>query len=1004
MKHWIVQLSGGLVLLLTIQGCSVLKELGLYRPTPTAAERFTEFKSVPLAEFFSFPVPAGAKVDTFAIDSIKRIAQIRFNDEFACLPFRDETVEAINHKVKAYFSESLPGYTYTVQTLHHPIEDLVPNYFRIDPSQFDTSRMPRTKMDRHQPVVRNVSKGFVPSRGLFNRNIGLWNSHGWHYNNKVGRWEWQRPRLFQTVEDLGPTAFVLPYIIPMLENAGASVFLPRERDIQSNEVIVDNDDPSSGYGETSMQKRNPWKTEQEQAFAVGTPPYKAGVNPFHQGTARSVQTDSVPTAEAVWIPTIPLTSSYAVYISYVASDSNAMDASYRVFHTGGVTEFMVNQQIGGRTWQYLGLFKFFKGRNPEKGKVVLINRSNQPGKIVSADAVRFGGGMGVIERGGSTGGRPKFTEGSRYYLQFAGLPDSLVYDFSRGKDDYKDDYQSRAEYLNYLTGAPYGPNPYRDLKGLGIPIDLSLAFHTNAGITQHDTTYGTLSIYSLEGFDSTSTFPDGMSRLANRDLADLIQTQIVDDLRAKWDPIWFRKQLRNADYSESRRPNIPSVLLELLSHQNFLDMEFLLDPRFRFDVSRSIYKSILRFVATQNSLPYVIQPLPVTHFAALLNSAGNVELRWKPQRDSLEPSAVSTRYRVRIRTHDGDFDNGFLVDSARTIIQGIQPEVVYGFQVTAINDGGESFPSEILSVCRMDNGRPPVLIVNGFDRICGPGMVNTPEYRGFLSDFDRGVPDRYDLGFTGGQYDLTWNSPFRTNDAPGHGASFADHEGKIIAGNKFDYPYVHGVSIKQCGYSFVSVSDEAVMDSMVDLSNYACVDLILGKEKETHWQKSYTDSLYGTQFKAFPPFMQTAIRLYCQKGGNLFVSGAYVGSDLCAQSKKDTLSGEFARDILKFTWVTDHAARTGKVFSVDSSFIQMYASFAFNVELNDSIYAVESPDEIIPDGGSKQLLRYAENQFGAAVGYKKEYGVVVCGFPFETILGVSARNEFMKSVFRLFGM
>ncbi len=69
----------------------------------------------------------------------------------------------------------------------------------------------------------------------------MWPSHGWYYNNKMERWEWQRPRLFQTVEDLLPMSFTIPYIIPMLENAGANVFTPRERDTQTNEVIVDND-------------------------------------------------------------------------------------------------------------------------------------------------------------------------------------------------------------------------------------------------------------------------------------------------------------------------------------------------------------------------------------------------------------------------------------------------------------------------------------------------------------------------------------------------------------------------------------------------------------------------------------------------------------------------------------------------------------------------------------------------------------------------------------------
>ena len=105
--------------------------------------------------------------------------------------------------------------------------------------------------------------------------------------------------------------------------------------------------------------------------------------------------------------------------------------------------------------------------------------------------------MGVIERGGSTSGRPKFAEGSRYWLQFAGMPDTLVYNLNNDTLDYNDDYQNRAEYGNYLYGAPYGPSKNRNVKGLGIPIDLSLAFHTDAGKTKNDTTVGTLSIYSI---------------------------------------------------------------------------------------------------------------------------------------------------------------------------------------------------------------------------------------------------------------------------------------------------------------------------------------------------------------------------------------------------------------------------------------------------------------------------------------------------------------------------
>ncbi|MCB0298277.1 MAG: hypothetical protein KDG51_24165, partial [Calditrichaeota bacterium] len=81
--------------------------------------------------------------------------------------------------------------------------------------------------------------------GLAGKNIVVAHSHGWHYDNVEQRWEWMRPRLFQTVEDLLPMSFTIPYLIPMLENAGAYVFVPRERDIQVHEVVVDNDSLAS---------------------------------------------------------------------------------------------------------------------------------------------------------------------------------------------------------------------------------------------------------------------------------------------------------------------------------------------------------------------------------------------------------------------------------------------------------------------------------------------------------------------------------------------------------------------------------------------------------------------------------------------------------------------------------------------------------------------------------------------------------------------------------------
>ncbi|MEX2089451.1 MAG: xanthan lyase, partial [Bacteroidota bacterium] len=315
-----------------------------------------------------------------------------------------------------------------------------------------------------------------------------------------------------------------------------------------------------------------------------------------------------------------------------------------------------------------------------------------------------------------------------------------------------------------------------------------------------------------------------------------------------------------------------------------------------------------------------------------------------------------------------------------------------------VNDGGESFPSEILAVCRQADTLQPVLIVNGFDRISGPGVVEAGEFQGFMSWLDRGVPDGKEVGFTGEQYDFDRNSPYRGNDGPGHGASISEQEGKVIAGNTFDYPYVHGLALRAHGLSFSSASDEAVMDSTILLYPYRLVDLILGKEKETPWPKGIGDSLHGKQFKAFPPALQYCLESYLQSGGNLFVSGAYLGSELF--SGRDSVSVKFARSILRFNWAASHASRTGLVHAASPAFMASPDTMLFNTKFDRDFYIVESPDAINPAGGSTQLLRYSENEFGAGIGYKKEYGVITLGFPFESIINPLQREQLMGSILR----
>lgn len=945
---------------------------------------------------FSFPIPRGSKIDTIVVNKELQKMTIETNSRFSFRPFRENEISEIKNEVRSFLGPKYYNYDIDIFSLGQPIEKLIPNFYLEDKSKIDSQRI--LIRNNVKQLVTNLNRDFNISHGLEGRHIALWHSHGWYYNHELKRWMWQRARLYTAVEDLGPFVITVPYLIPMLENAGANVFVPRERDIQTEEIVIDNDGSIGG----EIVENGNWKTVDTIGFAIGEPPYADNLNPFLQGSYKKIKSSAEGKGRINYIPKFNKSGKYAVYISYKHSDENISDAKYTVYHLGGSTEFSVNQKIGGETWIYLGTFKFKKGKDKNVGQVVISNQSNENG-FVTSDAVRFGGGMGIVERDGTTSKRPKFVEGARYYLQYAGMPDTLVYDLNNNIKDYNDDYQSRGEWVNYLVGAPFGPNKKRMTRGLGIPIDLSLAFHTDAGLTTNDTVIGTLQIYSFEDAEDKQTFPDGISRLANRDLSDIMQTQIVEDLRAKYDSAWSRRQLMEAGYSEAFRANVPATLLELLSHENLQDVKFMNDPQFRFDVARAIYKSILKFLSVQNNYECTVQPLPVTHFLAKVDTGGRVSLSWKPQIDKLEATAEATKYKIYTRIGDNDFDNGIVVDTTAYQFPRIAPNQIYSFKITAVNEGGESFPSEILSVYWNGKKEKPLLIINGFDRISSGKVVESENFSGIVGTIDEGVPDKYDIGFVGDQHNFNPSSKWETDDIPGHGASYSDMETEIFAGNTFDFPFVHGKSIANAGFSFSSASDEAVEDSLLNLTDYTFVDLIYGEEKTTKWQTPFADSTNGIRFKVFPEKMIRVVTNYLESGGNIFVSGSYIGSDMFIGKNKESDDYKFCTDFLKYKLSSDHAVRTGKTQFVNEEFGKI-KDLEFNTQYSECIYKVEAPDALTPVNGSVLLNRYSENLFSAGTAYKNNYGVIALGFPFETILTDKKRNQFMLEILNYLGV
>lgn len=919
------------------------------------------------------------KLDSFRIDFQKKKLYIFANERFAYQPMRPETVDAIYQHLKQILPGPVNYFDMTLFADGRSIDDLIPNFYRK--GKKDKTRLFNNLEYKGNAWVTNASRPYEITRGLNGRHIALWQSHGKYYINNQDKWAWQRPRLFCTSEDMFTQSFILPYLIPMLENAGANVFTPRERDIQKQEVIVDNDGSLSGHGGQGSlyldvkSRKAHWEQTNLPGFAQLKRVYKEGENPFLDGTARFANTEKKKDkAFAEWIPNIPETGEYAVYVSYQTLPNSVSDAKYLVFHNGGVSEFKVNQQIGGGTWVYLGTFTFDKGKN-DYGMVILSNESKEKG-VVCADAVRFGGGMGNIARGGQTSGLPRYLEGARYSAQWAGMPYS-VYSGSKGTNDMNDDINARSRSMNYLAGRSIF-NPSEE--GLGVPFEMSMALHSDAGFSLEDQIIGTLGIYTTDsGNGKLST---GTDRYASRDLSDLLITQVDNDIRSTLKPDWVRRSMWNRNYSETRLPAIPSTIIELLSHQNFADMQLGHDPNFKFIVGRALYKAILQYISSQHGKDYVVQPLPVSHFAVRFGKKKNtLELSWQGVDDPLEPTAKPCEYIVYTRIGRGGFDNGVRVSSSSYTVKA-EPGIVYSFKVTAANQGGESFPSEILAAYKAKRERERVLIVNGFDRISGPAVINTTDAAGFDITQDPGVPYLYNISLCGAQ--LNFN---RKNAGKSLGSSGSEYEGMKIVGNTFDYPFIHGKAIQAAGdYSFVSCSDEAVESGLVSLENYPIVDYILGLEKEDN---SGTPAL-NNYYKTFSSPMQRALTSYCKSGGNLLVSGAYVGSDMNSTQG----NREFTQNILKY--------RYGNSFQTSDSNIAIQGlgrTFQLPRLPNEQAYPVTAPDCILAMSPAFPVMTYTNGNVSAAVAYQgNDYRTFVMGFPFESIKTEADRTAIMASV------
>lgn len=770
-----------------------------------------------------------------------------------------------------------------------------------------------------------VPVGIQPAGGLSDKIVYLHGGHGYVADNlNGGGWSTQRGETFEIVEDFGNQDQMSAYA-NFLFNAGATIVPLRPIGHQTREVVLDNDDPGVTFQGT-------WSNGSASIYYGG-----AGDVRYRFAT-----TSVTETATAQYRPTIAASGFYPVY-SWTGSGSNrAADQLYRIHHTGGATEVTVNHRRVGNGLVYLGTYYFAAGT---EGYVEISNRSAEAGKAVIADMIRFGNGMGDINRGGGVSGQSREDEAGLYWVQWH---------VDRAQGIASSEYRASSDDTTAVVSFSPRYAEYMNVASDGVLADrVFVSFHSNAG---GGSSRGVLGLFNGNNDPATKT-PNQLL------LASRLAQEVNDDLVAQngqFEHDWANRATVTLDRSDIEFGEINNLyinnefdatIVEVAFHDNQIDAELMRDPRVRDATSRATYQGLVKYFNAVDgaTTPLTMAPSAVTSVRALSIAPGAVQVAWTP---SVAGSAVGdapTGYRIYSSRDGYGFDGGTYVGGggqSSYVFNGLStPDGPYFFKVVAVNAGGESPASEVVAASPQ-LGQAHVLIVNGFDRL--ERRLNP------LQAYGGGTVERV---------------------RPRNSNSY-DYVAQVAAALDLHDPHL----------PVDSTSNEAVISGVVPLGNYDAVIWISGEE--------------SSENDTYNALEQTLVTNYLVGGGKLFASGAELGWDL------DQLNNGrvFYNSVLRADYVADDA-NTYNASGVAGS---IFAGVNLTFDNGSNYYDVTFPDVISPSAGSTAALTYSGGAGGtAAVVYNGGISgtkVVNFGFPFETITSASVRAEVLDRIFDYFGL
>ncbi|MEO5801933.1 MAG: immunoglobulin domain-containing protein [Verrucomicrobiota bacterium] len=791
---------------------------------------------------------------------------------------------------------------------------------------------PLAPADAFGPIGPAVAQ---PIGALSGRIVFMNAGHGWTYDpNFSPPWRVLRPSpLIEMNEDYG-NIDQLSFLAAYCFNAGATVVAFRPLNHQTNEAVLNQDSPNVTYSGI-------WNISTAQ-------PYFGSASDVVSYLYASLA--NTETATATYTPNIPQMGFYPVY-TWVRHGLDRGDQLYRIKHTGGESQVRIPHHMVGNGWVYLGEYYFNQGSNSLNGAVVISNlRGTAQGTYAFADGIRFGNGMGSIDRGGGVSDYPREDENCRYWVQAGigvGQTNSL---YDAGATDESDSWNTPPRMSVEMNNNSTVTNMFKRVH---------LSFHSNAttGITNTASARGAVGL-----LHSSNPTPNQLR------LAQLCVTEVENDLIALSSQLEFPWYSRNAQtlagsYAEVSNGlftnEMDATIMEVAFHDNVQDAPLLRDSKVRAAVAKGMLHGVLRYMNEFDGNPLVYLPEPPANVRAFGATNGNINLQWAVPVAS-GGSGAPTNYVICRSTNGYGFGNPISVGNITSYtISNLAANTDYYFQVAAANAGGQSFPSEVVGCRAVSTSTPKVLYVNAFDR------------------FDRTTNLRQDTT--------------RQNwDPPGPTGIIERVWPRNV--NAFNYVVPHGKSIAAYGMAFDTCQNEAISSGLIVLTNYPIVIWGCGQESTS------SETLSATE--------QTKVQTFLNAGGHLFVSGSEIGWDLDRASGPTAADRTFYNTYLHsdFGSDTNDDSHVYTAIAVSGSIFNGRSSGVFD-NGTKGIYWVQYPDILTPFGtGATPALYYSGTTNVAAVQYSSGGAgrVVYFGFPFETMTSATRQNEYMADILKFF--